>query len=779
MKSYLDLVGQYGRVHRKKHRITIFCIIIAVSLVTAIFGMADMQVRVVTIGQIKTNGNWHVSFADIDNETARLIGSRADVAASGWQYMVDASDGYTLYDNPIAITGLEKDLGKELGLEITKGRFPQNAGECLLDPRALEKYSLSLGSNISITFPGKRIHSFTVVGTFSDLSSLQKQDIHAVLLSYEGLRQLSGGDSSRNRYYVQFKDGADMRRAIDEIKAKYRIPEDKVSENLALLGLAGQSRNEWMLQLYMVTAILFVLVLAAGVLMIASSFNMSVLERIQFFGLMRCLGASRAQVKRFVLLEGIRLSLKGIPAGLLIGIVVVWIASAFLKYVNSAFYGDMPLFALSWPSLAFGAAVGFLTVLLASLSPCKKAARVSPLSAVTGNIGRADAPHSGKAVNTGRMRVDIAMGIHHAFSDKKNILLMTGSFAISIILFLCLSMLVDFMHQAFKPLKPYTPDVSIVSGDNTSSLDAELFGQVESNPGVKRAYGRMFAYDVPVESPRGNGRINLISYEEHQFNWANEQLTQGSIDEAANGTDGALVVYSDDLKWKVGDTITLKLSSGEKAVRIVGMLSSSPFDSVAGTQTVICSEKTFTGLTGRQGYTIVDIQLFDSADDGTVSQLRKLAAPGMKFPDRRQSNTEARTAYYSFAIFVYGFLAVIALITVFNIINSMNTSVSGRMNQYGVMRAVGMSGRQLQRMVVAEAAAYAVCGCLAGCAVGLPLHRINYRLSITSHWGIEWRLPLAALGIIIGIAVLTTFLSVIGPVRKINRMDVVNVVNAQ
>ena len=69
---------------------------------------------------------------------------------------------------------------------------------------------------------------------------------------------------------------------------------------------------------------------------------------------------------------------------------------------------------------------------------------------------------------------------------------MTGSFAISIILFLSFSVMVNFMHQALKPLRPYTPDISIISIDNTPSLDTGLFEQLKKDSNIKRVYGRMF-----------------------------------------------------------------------------------------------------------------------------------------------------------------------------------------------------------------------------------------------------------------------------------------------
>lgn len=71
---------------------------------------------------------------------------------------------------------------------------------------------------------------------------------------------------------------------------------------------------------------------------------------------------------------------------------------------------------------------------------------------------------------------------------------------------------------------------------------------------------------------------------------------------------------------------------------------------------------------------------------------------------------------------VYGFLSVIVAITMFHIMNTVRLGVAARTRQYGALRAIGMSGRQLTRMVAAEAVAYAAGGVLLGCALGLALH---------------------------------------------------------
>ena len=84
MKRYLDLVPQYEKVHRKNNRISVLCIVLSVLLVTTIFSMADMALRAQKGYFIKTNGEYHISLTDIDNQTADMIGARIDVALCGW-----------------------------------------------------------------------------------------------------------------------------------------------------------------------------------------------------------------------------------------------------------------------------------------------------------------------------------------------------------------------------------------------------------------------------------------------------------------------------------------------------------------------------------------------------------------------------------------------------------------------------------------------------------------------------------------------------------------------
>lgn len=786
MKSYLDLVPISVKVHKKQSRMSIFCIILAVFLVTTIFGMADMFIRSQIVQSHIENGNWHIVTRQISDAEATMISARPDVKNSSWYGVLNFRGelGYTLADKEAIVIGSDEDFLTDIMVDIIEsGTFPKTNSEVMVSENAKNVLGLKIGEQISIDIPDGASLQYVITGFIKNTSKLMSEDSYGVVLTTDSFRSIypdvvDGQPADYNSvFYIQFSNNRNIQSTIDDIKIQLNLSDEQVSENTKLLGLIGQSNNSFMLQIYGSAVVLFVLVLVAGILMIASSLNSNVAQRTEFFGMIRCIGATPKQIMRLVRKEALGWCKFAIPLGVATGVVVIWVLCYVLRFLSPEYFAAMPTFSISFPSIIAGVCVGFITVLLASRSPAKRASRVSPLVAVSGNANNLQPIR--KAANTAHVKVDTALGIHHAKSSRKNFILMIGSFSLSIILFLSFSVTIEFMNHSITPMHPWTADISIISPDYTCAVDKNLLNELGENSAVKQAYGRMFAYNIPIIINGEEKTVDLISYEETQFGWAKDYVIEGSVTNVQSQKGTGLIVFEAQNTTQVNDTATLSLNGQTADIEIVGMLSECPFNNATDVGTIICSEETFQSLTGQSNYTIIDIQLSKNITDDDVTAIHKLVGAEYTFSDKRLGNRSALGTYYCFALFVYGFLTLIALITIFNVVNSILMSVTARMKQYGVFRAIGLSNRQLIKMIVAETSTYAIVGGICGTILGLITNKFLFEKLITFNWGDQWNIPITELGIIIAIVFISVGLAVRNPIKKIRKMSIVDTINSQ
>ena len=785
MKHYLELVPISARVHRKQNRMSIFCIILAVFLVTAIFGMADMFIRSQILQAQIDGGNFHIGIKDITDEEATLISRRPDIQVAARYGVLNfgGDEGYTFEGKNAVIVGCDEEYMTKLMVDIIEeGNFPQNNQQVMITLNAKEYLGLQIGDTVAINTPdGTELH-YEISGFCNDASKTMSEDSYGFFVTTSAFREIYPTEMSdeladyNSILCVQFSDLKNIQNTINNLKEKCHLSDEQVSENTKLLGLLGQSSNSFMVQIYMSAIILFLLVMFAGIIMIASSLNSNVMQRTEFFGLIRCIGATPKQVMKLVNKEALSWCRFAIPVGVAMGIVVVWVLCAVLRVLSPEYFGAIPTFSFSLPSIVAGIVIGLLTVLLAAHSPAKKAAKVSPLMAVSGNAFNLRPVR--KAVNTKIFKVETSLGIYHAISSKKNFILMVLSFSISIVLFLSFMVAIAFTNHTLTPLRPWTADISIISPQNTCSIDNSILEKLEKNPIVNAAYGRMFSYDVPTTVNDDSVTLDIISYEQKQFDWAKDYLLQGSIKVVQNEVNTGLIVYSPENNIEVGDTVNCRIGEKSTEIQIAGILSDCPFNTTSN-GILICSENTFQKITGQNKYTIIDIQLDKNATDTDVNALHQMIGNDFTFSDERMGNESTRGIYYCMCLFLYGFLVVVALITIFNIINSIALSVAARTKQYGSFRAIGVSTKQLTKMIIAEAATYTVMGTVVGSIFGLAFHKLLFGMMITYNWGDTWNIPWNELGIIAAIMFFSIIVAVYRPVKRLRKMSIVENISAQ
>lgn len=774
MRSYLSLVPISAKVHKRQSRMTRICIILAVFLVTSIFSMADMWTDAETTAMRHNHGDWHIALQNVSEDEAEQIRKNSGVAVSSWydEINTDAEQNYYIDGKNAVLYGIEESYITDIMKYPTEGVYPQNENEVALSADAKELFSVKIGDEITLDTPMGDV-KYTISGFYED--DTEYNDIIGgccVFMNrkaFDEIRRLNGIESA-SQFYIRFQNENGLKKTIADIMQQYNLTAENVKENTAVLGMLGASSNESVNELYPLAAACFVIILIAGVFMISSCMNSNVAQRTKFFGMMRCIGASKQQIIRFVRLEALNWCKTAIPIGCALGTVTCWILCAILRFFVKGEWVDMPLFAVSINGILCGALVGVITVFIAAHSPAKQAAMVSPAAAVSGNADMSK--NVNHAAKTRFLKVETSLGIHHATGTKKNLFLMTGSFALMIVLFLAFSACLDFVHKLLPSVtSKFTPDITIASQDDTNSLDGNLPDKIAEIEGVESAFGMMTRTAFSVEVNGNETEIDLFSHDKTLLDTFKKSVISGDISRVYEDGNYAIAVYNQDYRLSVGD----KIKTGNQELEIV-CVTSEGVGSVSGAPTVVCSEKTFMRLTGECRFAMISVVLKKDVSEAAVSKIRDLVGDCL-FVDNREENSDINGSYWVFRIASYGFLAIISLITVLNITNSISMGVSARIKQYGAMRAVGMGSGQVAKMITAEAVTYAICGTAAGIILGLLLHYLIYAKIVITHFGGSWNIPFATIAIVLLLVVFSCIVAIYAPAKRIRNMAITATIN--
>lgn len=512
---------------------TVLCIIISVFLVTAIFSVADMMIRTESDFMISNHGNWHIAIKNISQNNADEISNRSDVTAVGVasQFNFEGEQPYRVNEKRTALYGTDEVYITQISNGIVEGTFPANDEEVMLTPNSVTALGVQLGDSVTLHTPaGDR--TFTISGFGTDDESYYNNQTYLIgsyltQSAFTYVMAQNGVTNNELTYYVQFESAAKAANAITELQTQYQLSDGSISENTGVMGMAGQSNNTAMQSMYGLAAILFVLVLLAGILMISGSMNSIIAQRTQFFGMLRCIGASRQQIIRFVRLEALNWCKTAVPIGVVFGTIISWIICATLHYGIGGEFSTTPVFQISPVGLISGVVVGVVTVFLAAQSPAKRAAKVSPISAVSGNVdNKSSVKH---AIKFSLGKIDNSLGIHHAVEKKKNWFLMTASFALTIMLVFSFSVILDFAKQLVPSLSVTSADIALSSYANKMDIERSLVDEIKKIDGVANAYGSSYVENIPATSSRaGIDHINIVSYDDTLLDYSKGSIAQGS-----------------------------------------------------------------------------------------------------------------------------------------------------------------------------------------------------------------------------------------------------------
>ena len=406
----MNILTKYTLRCLKKNRVrtlvTIIGIILSVSLFTAVSeGAFSGQQYLIEVTKAET-GAFHGVYTEVsDRELEELralpeVDGTATLDGVGWAVVNE--DSFYPY---LKISSMSDGLTDLLSVRIISGRMPENSREILISDRAAPSTGADLQIGQTLTLEvGQRIGadgqpmkendpylqdgesltetrevSYTIVGMYHRFPSTVE--------SYElpGSLALTVGETGTT--HTAFFTLHDVEDTNEFVAAHSFGSKGDVNRDLLLYSGASGNRNVVQV-LNGLETILFALIAFGSVALIYNSFSISVSERTKQFGLLKSIGATKAQIRHAVISEALLLCVVAIPLGLMlgcagIGLTLRFLRPAFSRIITMEGAETVPIrLVLNVPALALAAGIGLVTALVSAWIPAQRAVRIMPIQAI-------------------------------------------------------------------------------------------------------------------------------------------------------------------------------------------------------------------------------------------------------------------------------------------------------------------------------------------------------------------------------------------------------------
>ena len=739
------------------------------------------------------------------SDEARIVGTDGDVVGSG----------------PYFGVGLDPKAGKLSPFKLKEGRFATGPGQVVIDAGTADREGYSLGDTITVQTRGpERKAEVTGIATFGDVDS-----IGTATFALFDLNAAQSLFDKQGRYTEILAGGPDSVRA----QLSHALPSSLQVQTAAKHDRFTLDSLKSFVKFLKVLLLVFGgIAVVVGAFTIYNTLSITVAQRSRELALLRALGATRRQVLRSVVVEALALGTVASVIGLFAGIGLAKLIGGVFASAGI----DLPSTATVFGTrtIIVSLAVGIVGTVLAGLGPAMRATRVSPVTAMregsdipAGRIGRRaplfaaitgvlalgvlglgmlgtgiDAEGRLALLAPGALLLFIAVALisprlvprlasalgrpgqriagaagglarRNAMRNPGRTAATAAALMIGIALVAFSAVLGQGMRESTKGAlaEQVRADYVLVGQDGWSPIDPAAAEAVAEVPGVETSTG------LVQDSARSFGKkISVDGVDEKRiasvfgFDW-----DKGSDDAYAELPSGGAIVtdkFAEDHDLTVGDRFQVTALKGDKlGLSVAGISKPDKFNPLGTGEVTIARsayDKAFTAE--RERYAFV------AADGASRPALEKALA---SFPDvKLQSKSEFQTDQSAWVDQVLGIFYVLlglaVIVSLFGIVNTLALSVLERTRELGMLRAIGMSRRQVRRMIRHESIVTALIGAVLGIAVGLFLARLA--TVALSDEGLRFAVPVGSLVAFTVVAAVAGVLAAIGPARRASRLDV-------
>lgn len=734
--------------NNKENKTRSFLIMIAIALTT----MLITAIGTFGYGGIKGNienaenlyGNYIGAFGGIGNEQLNEMEKRGEFSDIGLMASVGESDtkGHSSLvwadENALYMTNAYTML--------RDGKVPEKANEITASKAFFEQLgykNVEIGDKVIVPVRKNGLEAFVkqefvISGIMKDTVGNASQQSSTVLVSKEYYEsRVSKGEETYTAYFTFNEsvkgDYDEINALIKDLADKLGVDEKAVSENRNLIVTKYSPTSEVLIPCILIC--LIVVIFAAVV--IYNIFQIGIARKIQEYGKIKAIGATKKQMKKIIVTEGMLLSIIAIPIGLIVG----YFATSFL--FNSAMdfvrdgneymaIGDVSIFSL--PVIIISALISLVTVRLALIRAVKTVTTITPVSAFSYEESAASKigyrkGHKALSI-TGLIKSDLA-------TNKKRNIITIFVMGLSCILFVTISSLTSSIDPGYDARNSvefgdYQIELNYDNSDQAyteNNLDEiikknpitdDVIAEFEAIDGVEKTQTRRYLTFSEDGVKRDVAIFDRESFEsELKKSGVVGEFTYDSVSKA----DGFIYPFSyfmEETGQKIGDKLNVTLSSDKSSAKYRGIAMGS-FGSVSADYIITEDTAKKLGLIDKS-YAYLWIYCDDNAKAAVEDKIEQL------YDNDEHVYWESYDEAYSFAekqmllvkVMAYSFLALIGTICFLNMANTMIMNVITRKREFGILQAVGMSNGQLGKMLQLEGIFFTIGSILISLVIGLP-----------------------------------------------------------
>lgn len=810
------------KLNKKRTIGTLVGIILSSALITVVVGMLFTMQNTLFKSTVNDTGYYHIKLLNIPKEEINKIKNNQDYSHFEEINNLGSTIIRDKHDNDVSLNvySMNKNTFDYLKNNL-EGEFPKSENDIIIGDMFAKANKIKIGDTITLDIGKLNVQE----KLFLENPKTYNFKVTGTIKTYERTIITTNIESENIDLYLTLKNPKNYKKDFRELLEVDPYNEEEAENakydyaiNRDLLHWEVFSFNDDVLKLLIraVSIVLFIIILTS-VFSIRNSFSISMTEKIKTYGMLSSVGATKKQIKKMVLFEGLYLGTIGILIGIVLGMGITFILTQIINSLasnaNMLQAGWKFYYKFSIIPMIMAIVLGFIIIYLSSISSAKKASKVSPIQ----NLRNSDNLKSKKIkLKTpkyikGLFKIGGVLSYKNLKRSKRKYRVTIISLTVSIFVFIIAS---SFIEYGMKTIKEQYMDVdyNIVVQSNYNdekfNEEAQKLAELENGSIIYEIdFSNEETYIIKEEKNIKNK--NLLTQICTEYNNEGTECIGENIkgvytqfhildDESFKeytkkiGTnyneikDQVIIInntldsmsskkkFIENTNYKKGDEIKLNsIDTNKEKIFTVGAVTTERYyglEHVYSDQLTLVVNKKYFDLKTR-----TESIIYNSKNADKLEEKIKEIDKNLKIYNLQEELKQIKTTILIFGIFIYGFIIVVTLIGITSVFNTITSNIELRQKDFAMLKSIGMTKKEFNKMITLESLFYSFKSLFIGILLGTIGSYFIYKLmsGITDFGYIP---PIKSILIAIIFVIVIVFIIMKYSINKINKQNIIETI---